>query len=74
MLWIGYDEKVLVSYSYPRFDCKVNVSLFDLHGPLVVSSILYESVASWQNQYLNQGAILLKAQAAASMSFGHISS
>ena len=39
-------KKVLVSYSYPRFDCKVNVSLFDLHGPLDVSSILYESVVS----------------------------
>ena len=35
----GYDENV--SNSYPRFDCKINVNLFDLHGPSVVSSILY---------------------------------
>ena len=30
---------MFVSYTCPRFDCKINVSLFDLHGPSVVSSI-----------------------------------
>ena len=35
--------KMYVSYSYLRFDCKLNVSLFDLHGPSFVSSILYKS-------------------------------
>ena len=54
------------SYSYPRFDCKLNASLFDLHGPSFVSSILYKStlmdlIVIWQSQYLNHGAILLKA-------------
>ena len=34
---------MFVSYSYPRFDCKLNESLFDLHGPSFVSSILYKS-------------------------------
>ena len=34
---------MLVSYSYPRFDCKLNASLFDLHGHSFVSSILYKS-------------------------------
>ena len=34
---------MFVSYAYPRFDCKINVSLFDLDGPSVVSSILYKS-------------------------------
>ena len=32
-----------VSYSYPRFDCKLNASLFDLHGPSFDFSILYKS-------------------------------
>ena len=36
---IGYNENMFVSYTCPRFDCKINVSLFDLHGPSVVSSI-----------------------------------
>ena len=31
---------MFVSYSYPRFDCKLNASLFDLYGPSFVSSIL----------------------------------
>ena len=43
MPWIGNDENLFVSYSYPRFDCKLNASLFDLHGPLFVSAILYKS-------------------------------
>ena len=34
---------MFVSYSYPRFDCKLNASLFDLHGPSFVSSRLYKS-------------------------------
>ena len=35
---------MFVSYSYPRFDCKLNASLFNLHvhGPSFVSSILYK--------------------------------
>ena len=32
--------KMFVSYSYPRFDGKLNASLFGLHGPSFVSSIL----------------------------------
>ena len=44
MLLIGHNENLFVSYSYPRFDCKVNVSLFDQHGSSFVSSILYKSV------------------------------
>ena len=43
MLLTGHDENLFVSYSYPRFDCKVNVSLFDQHGSSLVSSILYKS-------------------------------
>ena len=34
---------MFVSYSYPRFDGKLNASLFDLHGPSFVSSIVYKS-------------------------------
>ena len=59
---------MFVSYSYPRIDCKLNASLFDLHvhGPSFVSSILYKSAfidiqLSDKSQYLNHGAILLKA-------------
>ena len=37
------DENVFVSYSYPRFDCKVNISLIDRHGSSFFSSILYKS-------------------------------
>ena len=48
-----------------RFDYKINISLFDLHGPSVASPIiqvcLYWHIGIWQSQYLNQGAILLKA-------------
>ena len=40
---VGNDENMFVSYSYPRFDGKVNASLFDLHGPSFVSSISYKS-------------------------------
>ena len=43
MLRIGNDENMFVSYSYPRFDGKLNASPFDLHGPSFVSSILYKS-------------------------------
>ena len=43
MLRIGNDENMFVSYSNPRFDCKLNASLFDLHGRSFVSSILYMS-------------------------------
>ena len=43
MLGVGNDENMFVSYSYPRFDCKLNASLADLHGPSFVSSILYKS-------------------------------
>ena len=34
---------MFVSYSYPRFDSKLNTSLVDLHGPSFVSAILYKS-------------------------------
>ena len=34
---------MFVSYSYPRFDGKLNASVFDLHGLSFVSSILYKS-------------------------------
>ena len=34
---------MFVSYSYPRFDCKLNASLFYLNGPSFVSSLLYKS-------------------------------
>ena len=52
--------------SYPRFDCKLNTSLFYLHGPTFVSSILYKSAfidlqLSDKSQYLNHGTNLLKA-------------
>ena len=68
---------MFVSYSYPRFDCKLNATLFDLHGPSFVSSILYKSVfmdlwLSDKSQYLNHNAILLKALAGAFVSFGHV--
>ena len=43
MLGIGNDENIFVSFSYPRFDGKQNASLFDLHGPSFVFSILYKS-------------------------------
>ena len=43
MLWIGSDENMFVSYLYPRFEGKLNVSLFDLQGLSFVSSILYKS-------------------------------
>ena len=37
---IGYNENMFVSYSCLRYDCKINVSLFDLHGPSVVFTIV----------------------------------
>ena len=56
---------MFVSYSCPRFDCTINVSILPTHGPSVVSSILlhykvclYEPVVS---QCFHQCAILLKA-------------
>ena len=57
---------MFVSYSHPRFDCKLNASPSDLHGPSFVSSILYKSAfmdlqLPDKSQYLNHGAILLKA-------------
>ena len=59
-------KNMFVSYSYPRFDCKLNASRFDLHGPSFVSSIPYKSAfmdlyLSDKSQYLNHSAILLKA-------------
>ena len=67
---------MFVSYSYPRFYDKLNASLFDLHGPSFVSSILYVYKSAFMDlyQYLNHGAILLMALGGASVSFGHISS
>ena len=43
MLWIDNDENMFVSYSYPRFDCKLNACLFEIHGPSFVSSVFYKS-------------------------------
>ena len=48
------------------FNCKLNAGLVYLHGPSFVSSILYKSafmdlLLSDKSQYLNLGAILLKA-------------
>ena len=37
-------KNMFVSYSYLRFDCKINTSLFDLYSPSFVASILYKSV------------------------------
>ena len=42
MMQIGNDKNMFVSYSYPMFDFKLNASLFDLHGPSFVFSILYK--------------------------------
>ena len=36
-------RNMFVSYSYLRFDYKLNASLSDLHGPSFVSSILCKS-------------------------------
>ena len=36
-------KQMFFLYLYPRFDSKINVSLFDLYGPSVVSSILNKS-------------------------------
>ena len=60
---------MFVSYSYPSFDCKLNASLFDLDDPSFVSSILNKSAFMDlqlfdKSQYLNHGAILLKAPGA----------
>ena len=65
----GYIGNMFVSYSCPRFDCKIRVSLSDLHGPSVVFQILlyFTSLPLWTCNYptkpvfLNQGAIVLKA-------------
>ena len=43
MLWIGDDEDMFVSYSFFRFDGKLNANLFDLHGPSFVSAISYKT-------------------------------
>ena len=40
---LGYDENMFVTYSYPVFTAK-NISLFGLHGPSIVSFIVYKSV------------------------------
>ena len=37
---------MFVPCSYPRFDCKLNASLFDLHGLSFVFSILYQSAGT----------------------------
>ena len=34
---------MFVSYSYSRFDSKLNASVFDLRGPSFVFSVLYKS-------------------------------
>ena len=68
---------MFVLYLYPRFDCKLNASLFYPHGPSFVSSKLYKYAfmdlqLSDKRQYLKHGAILLKPLGGASLSFGHI--
>ena len=56
-------KTMFVSYSCPRTDCKINVSLSDLHGPSVVSSILlyYTSLPLWTYTYFTKASILSKA-------------
>ena len=70
---------MFVSYSYPRSDSKLNASHFDLHGPSVVSSILYKS--AFMDLKLSDKASTLitvpsysRHKVGASVSFGHISS
>ena len=50
MLRIGNVENVFVTYSYPRFDCKLNASLFDLHGPSL-SFLCYTCLPLWTYSY-----------------------
>ena len=66
MLQIGNDENMFVPYSYPRFDWKLNASLFLSTLSLIclfyiIQVCLYGPLVIWQSQYLNHGAILLKA-------------
>ena len=77
MLWIGNDENIFVSYSYPRPDFKLNASLFDLHGPS--SSLLYyTSLPLWTYSYLTKASILTTVPSysrhyvGAAVTFGHI--
>ena len=69
---------MFVSYSYPRYDCKLNASLFDQHDPSSVSPILYKS-AFMDLQLSEKDSTLItmssysRHKAGASVSFGHIS-
>ena len=54
MLCKDTDENMFVSYSHPRFDCKKNASLFEIHGHSFVSSIDYTSVPLWTYSFQYQ--------------------
>ena len=68
---------MFVSYSNPRFDCKLNASLVDLHGPSL-SLLYYTSLPLWTYSYLTKASTLTTVPsysrhwAGASVSFGHI--
>ena len=66
---------MFVSFSYHRFDCRINVILlYYLHGPSVVSSILFKS--AFMDLKLSDKAMVSSYSrhlAGASVSFGHIS-
>ena len=57
------NENIFVSYWCPRFDCKINVSLFDLHGPSYESFILlyYTSLPLWTYSDPTKASTLFKA-------------
>ena len=73
------DENMVVSYFHPRFDCKLNASLFDLHGPSFVSSISYKSafmdlkLSDKASSFITMFSYSMHS-AGASVSFGNISS
>ena len=64
-------RNMFVSYSYLRFDCKLNASLFDLHHPSFVSSILCKSAfldlwswvryPVWQHTFVSPSAFSRRA-------------
>ena len=60
---------IFVSYLYPRFDCKVNVSLCDLHGSLFVSSVLYKS--AFMGLWLTDKASTLRCHVTQDTRRGH---
>ena len=68
--------KICLFHIHPRFDCKLKASLFDLHGPSFVSSILY-SLLLWTYSYLTKPVLqswchLTQGTRRATVSFEHI--